>query len=616
MVQLSLPVLMSMLCVIRQKTLMQFEFATRNMNAYVQRYSLADLAGRMDEVEAQEHMRKTLKQCTKQVLAEEPRSVEVADPTLSLYSPARHIGSVSERYAVSLSDYMTSNPQKLIKSKKKDRKLWHEWELKRNGELLDPNAYTTVMNVRYMRSLVDPGEAVGLLASQGVGEPSTQMTLNTFHFAGHGAANVTLGIPRLREIVMTASANIKTPTMRMEVAAGVSQEDVETLCKMASKVTLSQVVEEVTVNERLSTKDSDNAYSRDKLYTVKMKFFPREEYEEEFRTTPEQILRCIQRTFTPAFDKEVAKGLKNSMKGARLSEIGKGQKERSSNQRTETGDDIEAGDGQGAVEDEMALPKSTAEEVDNDADDARRAKQGQDEADYDESDDEQEANGLPMDTEALDAFFAADEGEENAADAISDVESDDIDGESAEATSRKTSRLEEKERVERLERIQEFIAGHSKFFTAVRFDKSAAGAWCELDLKFGAKQPKLLLVGIIEACCRVAVVHQAPLINRCFVANREKSAKPSDPDIVVTEGVNLAGAWSFAQGVINMDTIYSNDIAAFLRTYGVEAARSVLIKEIQGVFSVYGIGVDRRHLTLIADYMVCLGYCTLLLTFY
>jgi len=39
------------------------------------------------------------------------------------------------------------------------------------------------------------------------------MTLNTFHFAGHGAMNVTLGIPRLREILMTASANIKTPLM-------------------------------------------------------------------------------------------------------------------------------------------------------------------------------------------------------------------------------------------------------------------------------------------------------------------------------------------------------------------------------------------------------------------
>jgi DNA-directed RNA polymerase I subunit RPA1 len=41
------------------------------------------------------------------------------------------------------------------------------------------------------------------------------MTLNTFHLAGHGAANVTLGIPRLRELLMTASKNLKTPNMTL-----------------------------------------------------------------------------------------------------------------------------------------------------------------------------------------------------------------------------------------------------------------------------------------------------------------------------------------------------------------------------------------------------------------
>ena len=45
-----------------------------------------------------------------------------------------------------------------------------------------------------MRSLAAPGEAVGCVAAQSVGEPSTQMTLNTFHLAGHGGANVTLGM--------------------------------------------------------------------------------------------------------------------------------------------------------------------------------------------------------------------------------------------------------------------------------------------------------------------------------------------------------------------------------------------------------------------------------------
>lgn len=53
------------------------------------------------------------------------------------------------------------------------------------------------MQLKYMSSLADPGEAVGLLAAQGLGEPSTQMTLNTFHFAGFGAVSVSmLRLPR------------------------------------------------------------------------------------------------------------------------------------------------------------------------------------------------------------------------------------------------------------------------------------------------------------------------------------------------------------------------------------------------------------------------------------
>lgn len=66
-----------------------------------------------------------------------------------------------------------------------------------------------------MRALMSPGEAVGCVAAQSIGEPSTQMTLNTFHLAGHGEKNVTLGIPRLREILMTATKKQKTPTMSL-----------------------------------------------------------------------------------------------------------------------------------------------------------------------------------------------------------------------------------------------------------------------------------------------------------------------------------------------------------------------------------------------------------------
>lgn len=47
-----------------------------------------------------------------------------------------------------------------------------------------------------------PGEMVGALAAQSLGEPATQMTLNTFHFAGVSSKNVTLGVPRLKVITL------------------------------------------------------------------------------------------------------------------------------------------------------------------------------------------------------------------------------------------------------------------------------------------------------------------------------------------------------------------------------------------------------------------------------
>lgn len=69
------------------------------------------------------------------------------------------------------------------------------------------------------------------------------MTLNTFHFAGHGAMNVTLGIPRLREILMTASSNIKTPLMMVPLCDldQETEEEVQKLVLQFRRVPLSEV---------------------------------------------------------------------------------------------------------------------------------------------------------------------------------------------------------------------------------------------------------------------------------------------------------------------------------------------------------------------------------------
>lgn len=79
----------------------------------------------------------------------------------------------------------------------------------------EENSTKESIRLKAMAATAAAGEPVGCIAAQSVGEPSTQMTLNTFHFAGRGEMNVTLGIPRLREILMMATKTIKTPSMEI-----------------------------------------------------------------------------------------------------------------------------------------------------------------------------------------------------------------------------------------------------------------------------------------------------------------------------------------------------------------------------------------------------------------
>lgn len=89
------------------------------------------------------------------------------------------------------------------------------------------------VETKFNQSLINPGEMCGTLAAQSIGEPATQMTLNTFHYAGVSSKNVTLGVPRLKEIINVAT-NIKTPSLSVflqpelsvsaELAKNVQQE--------------------------------------------------------------------------------------------------------------------------------------------------------------------------------------------------------------------------------------------------------------------------------------------------------------------------------------------------------------------------------------------------------
>jgi DNA-directed RNA polymerase II subunit RPB1 len=80
---------------------------------------------------------------------------------------------------------------------------------------------------KFLASIADPAEMCGVLAAQSIGEPATQMTLNTFHYAGVASKNVTLGVPRLKEIINVAE-RIKTPINTIFFDSSINQDKVKT----------------------------------------------------------------------------------------------------------------------------------------------------------------------------------------------------------------------------------------------------------------------------------------------------------------------------------------------------------------------------------------------------
>jgi DNA-directed RNA polymerase subunit A" len=94
---------------------------------------------------------------------------------------------------------------------------------------------------RYAEHQMDANESAGILAAQSIGEPGTQMTMRTFHYAGVAEINVTLGLPRLIEIV-DARRVPSTPMMTIYVDESVGG-DVDAARKIASDIEMTKVID-------------------------------------------------------------------------------------------------------------------------------------------------------------------------------------------------------------------------------------------------------------------------------------------------------------------------------------------------------------------------------------
>ncbi|XP_069779754.1 DNA-directed RNA polymerase I subunit RPA1 isoform X4 [Narcine bancroftii] len=493
------------------------------------------------------------------------KSARCPDPCISVYRPDIYFGSVSEDFSDVVDKYLA------------------EQEHNDARRYIKSECLKDLLSLKWQRSLCEPGEAVGLLAAQSIGEPSTQMTLNTFHFAGRGEMNVTLGIPRLREILMVASANIKTPMMTIPVLnSKKALKKVKKLKKQLTRVCLAEVLHKIEVKDSFRIQ---NKLEKFRIYQIKFYFLDYKLYRNEKCLTPDDLLHYMETRFLRLLLENIKKmsGKLGSFKVV--------------NTRKATQKDLDQDSGEGdgnqipedqelTGEEEVPIVDADADEGDADATDAKRREKQEEEVDYDSEEEE--------------ARDDAEEPEENEdEDLPGDQEHEFINQDFSEYSNfterRKNDKMDGKDdqRVNAVLNLHPAIEGYK--YDAIH------NLWCEVKLKLPIMKVHFDLSSLIMSVSQNAVVYETRGITRCLL-NETTNGRGEKETILNTEGINLTEMFKY-DDILNLNRLYSNDIHSIAKTYGIEAALRVVEKEIKDVFAVYGIQVDQRHLSLVADYM-------------
>ena len=562
------------------------------------------------------------------------------DPVLSRYRPDLNFGAISETLDSLIQNYCDTELAHLSHSdRKKNRK-----------------EFKNTLNACYQRALCAPGESVGLLAAQSIGEPSTQMTLNTFHFAGRGEMNVTLGVPRLRELLMTASPNISTPSMDIpfrtdlppelmeengEDGLSILETEAEQIRLRMNAVRLKDVLEYVDVVEMLEIFES-NARNRFRNYNIKFQFLPKSFYRKRCFTKPAKVLHFMETQFIKQFIDTLNRRFRLLSKTGLFD-----SKSLSNRTSTKTKKKVLV---EGVDEEELAMQESgdnndefldeeekkrismdnEGDDNDDDADDLdldqgegdttamKHCSRLNQEQEYEEADQEE------MENDDYDDVDVNDEGNDNDDD-------EDIDDKrkvcsSIIAGDDQSTKNQPKQPQNAAISTSFKTIIHGTMLTGVHADRRARvlnngrgiildytfdterELWCEFTLRFELLSAKLDLRSILMEETARAYIHRVGRIGRAFLVKDNEAARRGAPftQLLKTEGVSLAHVVEFER-LLDLRRIYTNDMHAIANTYGIEAARAALIREISSVFAVYGISVNGRHLSLIADHMTFTG---------
>eukprot|EP01117_Protostelium_nocturnum_P010783 TRINITY_DN3884_c0_g1_i4.p1 TRINITY_DN3884_c0_g1~~TRINITY_DN3884_c0_g1_i4.p1 ORF type:complete len:1636 (+),score=631.33 TRINITY_DN3884_c0_g1_i4:22-4908(+) len=475
---------------------------------------------------------------TKSILKAKSKGKKLPDPVNSQLNPFYNLGASSEAFNEQLNAFVENNPKKFEKIK-----LRH---------------FKTMAQMKFYHSMAHSGEAVGAIAAQSIGEPSTQMTLNTFHLAGRGDVNVTLGIPRLREILMTGSRNNSTPSMNLPMKEGSTEKDSEDFVKLLYRLKASEIVEDISISESLS-----EGFIQ---YKVSIVFFDEKAMKRKSAATFDDLTESLSLQFMPLVERTLKTILKQSTSSIDAiidgtGEVGAEQEE----------DDDEPGsakkknkkkDKKKKENEDISEAKSDSKRTDIVGYDSDDALEGQKEDEEEEEKDDEETT----------------KKEENSDDEIDDSIPMDVD-------------KPKKGSIQILSGVKHFKNAH--------FDKKTKTFSFLLEMKASSK--KILMMGIFDTCLEKTCVKQVKEVQQAVLVKGNKGQNS-----IVTSGINLAACWEF-QDRFDVNKITCNNPHFMIDAYGIEAGKAVVETEIANVFSVYGIQVDSRHLSLIADFMTKTG---------
>ena len=579
---------------INNRFLMNFKFIADNFDSYLIKYKPERINEMIDTKEVRE--------------ARLNKEIGPNDTMLNKFEPWKYLGSVSEKVYQQLHDYLINDPDHKFKVSDKFKNKENDNIIVDNNKKISRSKFKNIIFLKYLSSLIQPGESVGVLAAEAIGEPSTQMTLNTFHLAGHGGANVTLGIPRLREILMTSEKNIKTPIMTIPIISK-EKEEAQKLARKFENYKLIDVLKEIKIKQGIVFHSQNSSTEKYRNYEVNMIMEHHKNIEEYFELKKEDIIIILKEQLIPILAKQIHRYikvgmLKNDITTNKVREEEGGDNrdsdEETTTQKYETGKNKR---------------KNTDDDDEQDSENEEKEEESEQEKTYDDiyqkTDDEEERNYMNNeDEESIENEEEEEKDEENNTTTNDSTGNDNNSinsNNSKEENKKKTKKKNiaknfQKEILERKTYIYNNITIENMKFSSSKEENTSCFYF---NLIIPYSQKNILLKNILNLVLKKINFKSVKNIKKCHLLDKKNDSGEKE-FLIQLEGFNFEEVSKYSD-LVDINHISTNDIGGVLSIYGIEACRSAIVKEIVNVFDVYSIKVNKRHLGLIADYITFQG---------